>query len=558
VTQTAVVDVAVLGGGLAGLTVAMQLKRLRPATSVVVLEKREHPVPATAYKVGESIAEVAAFYLKDTIGLEDYLRENHLRKMGLRTFCSAGDNTDLTRRVEFGAMRYSPLMNYHLDRGMIENDLVDLAVGAGVELRDRTTVRTVELSEDDGPHTITIGERPDAADERVQARWVIDATGRAGLLRRKLGLGYELPIDVNSCWFRVADRLELDQWTDDYAWRSLVPDENRWKSTTSFVGEGYWIWIINLGSGATSVGIVADPRHHPFERIRRYDAALEWMREQEPLLARHLPADEAELLDFEKVKGYSYGISRTFHKRRWCIVGEAALFLDPLYSTGHDFTAIGNTLATDIISHALDEEPTPELNKRIRMHNRFFLSMAASEISVFHDQLDVYRDAQATGAKFLWDNTTYFSILLLLFRNELMTDIDFMRSMQGMLELNTRINDYTQSCFAQWSREDFDATAAGIPVKTDFLASELFNTPLYDLSPEETRERIVLGIRRLHTISREMVTRFYEAAGRPVPPCPYDAIEPVDEDLVMWTDCDDRVRPTELREPQPAGGWFLR
>src|SRR4051794_12506033 len=109
---------------MAGLTAAMQLKQLRPETSVLVLEKREHPVPATAYKVGESIAEVAAFYLKDTIGLEDYLRENHLRKMGLRTFCSAGDNTDLTRRVEFGAMRYSPLMNYHLDRGLIENDLV--------------------------------------------------------------------------------------------------------------------------------------------------------------------------------------------------------------------------------------------------------------------------------------------------------------------------------------------------------------------------------------------------------------------------------------------------
>src|SRR5947209_20504733 len=56
-------DVAIVGGGVAGLTAALQLKDERPATSIVVFEKRAHPVPDSAYKVGESIAEVAATYM---------------------------------------------------------------------------------------------------------------------------------------------------------------------------------------------------------------------------------------------------------------------------------------------------------------------------------------------------------------------------------------------------------------------------------------------------------------------------------------------------------------
>ena len=55
-------DVAILGGGLAGLTLAIQLKQTRPETSVVVLEKREGPAPLAAFKVGESTVPAGAHY----------------------------------------------------------------------------------------------------------------------------------------------------------------------------------------------------------------------------------------------------------------------------------------------------------------------------------------------------------------------------------------------------------------------------------------------------------------------------------------------------------------
>src|SRR5215831_8320209 len=95
-------DVAVLGGGLAGLTLSIQIKKRRPGTSVVVLEKREGPAPEAAFKVGESTVNIGAWYFGEVVGLRELLLETQLRKAGLRFYMPAGANDDLTRRVEFG------------------------------------------------------------------------------------------------------------------------------------------------------------------------------------------------------------------------------------------------------------------------------------------------------------------------------------------------------------------------------------------------------------------------------------------------------------------------
>lgn len=56
-------DVTIVGGGLAGLTLALQLKSALPTLDVVVVERREYPVPETTFKVGESLVEVSSWYL---------------------------------------------------------------------------------------------------------------------------------------------------------------------------------------------------------------------------------------------------------------------------------------------------------------------------------------------------------------------------------------------------------------------------------------------------------------------------------------------------------------
>ena len=74
---------------LAGLTLAIELKRTRPETSVLVLEKREGPAPLAAFKVGESTVPSGAHYFRDVVGLRDHLTDKHLRKCGLRYWMRA-------------------------------------------------------------------------------------------------------------------------------------------------------------------------------------------------------------------------------------------------------------------------------------------------------------------------------------------------------------------------------------------------------------------------------------------------------------------------------------
>ncbi len=63
-------DITVLGGGLAGLSLALQCRQKLPDAKITVLEKREHPVPEAAFKVGESTVEVAAHYFCECVGAE--------------------------------------------------------------------------------------------------------------------------------------------------------------------------------------------------------------------------------------------------------------------------------------------------------------------------------------------------------------------------------------------------------------------------------------------------------------------------------------------------------
>ena len=62
------------------------------------------------------------------------------------------------------------------------------------------------------------------ADVSTKARWVVDAAGRASLLKRKLGLGKEVGHTINSAWFRLAGGLDLEDWgRDNEEWMARCP-----------------------------------------------------------------------------------------------------------------------------------------------------------------------------------------------------------------------------------------------------------------------------------------------------------------------------------------------
>src|ERR687891_497767 len=103
------VDVAILGGGLAGLCLALQLRRELPEASVLVAEKRAGPAPEAAFKVGESTVDLSAWYFGEVLGLRGHIEADQLPKCGLRFFLPANGNEEISKRLEFGPPFWSPI-----------------------------------------------------------------------------------------------------------------------------------------------------------------------------------------------------------------------------------------------------------------------------------------------------------------------------------------------------------------------------------------------------------------------------------------------------------------
>jgi len=145
------VDVAILGGGLAGLTLSLQLRQRFPDLAVAVLERRSHPVPEATHKVGESSVEIAAHYFEDVLGLGEHLARCQLKKFGFRFFFSE-KRGDLDSVLELGASTHLATPSYQIDRGIFENFLGERSRQSDVEFLDGLIVRGVDLAdgEEDG------------------------------------------------------------------------------------------------------------------------------------------------------------------------------------------------------------------------------------------------------------------------------------------------------------------------------------------------------------------------------------------------------------------------
>ena len=141
-------DVVILGGGLAGLTLSLQLKKEKPGISILVLERRETEAATAAHKVGESTVELGTHYLREVLDIKGYLEEHELPKHGLRFFFPSETKEDIASRVELGPRLRLPVPSHQLDRGTLENYLMKLTQEKGTELLLGAKVSNVDLLAD--------------------------------------------------------------------------------------------------------------------------------------------------------------------------------------------------------------------------------------------------------------------------------------------------------------------------------------------------------------------------------------------------------------------------
>ncbi len=440
-------DIAILGGGIAGLTLALQIKKTRPQTSILVIEKQEHPVPEAAHKVGESTVEIQAFYLRNVLGLQEHLQTQQLPKYGLRLFFSLGDNRDIARRVELGHAVLPPqrVATYQIDRGRLENALGIIIRQAGVVFRDGWKVRRVELQPTREFHRVSILQQQNTRE--IQARWVVDASGRNTLLQRQLGLAKKVSHHANAVWFRMGYRMDVGQWSKNESWQQRIREGHRFLSTNHLMGPGYWVWIIPLSSGSTSIGIVSDPSLHDFDEMNRFERALNWLREHEPQCAEDIEQHLDALQDFRVMKNYAYGCEQVFSDERWCLIGEAGVSLDPLYSPGGDLMAIANSLVSDLIINALNGE---DVEERAAIHNQLFLLFANSWLSTYEHQYPLMGNAQIMVAKVIWDTAVYWAVPGLLYFHDKIRRIADSPALILQLARFSVLSEHVQAFFRDW------------------------------------------------------------------------------------------------------------
>ncbi len=437
-------DVAILGGGMAGLTLALQLKQARPGLSLVVIEKQEHPVPEAAHKVGESTVEIAAHYLRDILGLDAHLQEQQLRKFGLRMFFSTTDNRDIARRIEVGSTVFPPLSTYQIDRGRLENMLGERLQQHQIPFLDGSKVHQIQL-QPDRAHQIQISRAGE--DQTIRARWVVDASGRNALLKRQLGLAQKVGHHANAVWFRVAHPIDIREWTAEPEWHERVTTGDRSLSTNHLMGDGYWVWLIRLASGITSVGIVTDAEKHPFDGMNRFDRALAWLHEREPQCAAVIAEHQDDVQDFRVMKDYSYTCQQVFSGDRWCLIGEAGIALDPLYSPGSDMIAIGNGLAADLILRDLAGEPIGSL---ALVHDKLFLNLANIWLGIYERQYSLMDNAQIMVTKIIWDTAFYWGVFGLLYFHDTFRKLAERPGVAASLTRIATLSNRVQAFYREW------------------------------------------------------------------------------------------------------------
>ncbi|MEE2639868.1 MAG: tryptophan 7-halogenase [Planctomycetota bacterium] len=502
-------DVVILGGGLAGLTLGRQLLTDHPGLRIAIVEKRKFPVQEAAHKVGESTVEIGAHYFGEVLKLKKHLTDDQLPKFGLRFFFKDAFQS-IDEGTEVGGSSFFAAPSYQVDRGRLENYLAENDEKMGARIYSGFKVKSLELGEngaggDAESHTIHLSNREESL--TLKSRWVVDSTGRASLIKRMYDLEEDLGHDINAVWFRVDQQIQIDQWSDDRDWQQLTGKlPRRWLSTNHLMGEGYWVWLIPLASGSTSIGIVADPRIHPLQELNSIDKSMRWLETHEPECADALRDHLDGIQDFLAIRKMSRGSRQVYSKNRWALVGEAAAFLDPFYSPGSDFIAIGNTMAGKLIEEDLAGRSIEHLAPALQS---IFLTLFQNNLLTYRDQYPLFGNPRIMAVKFIWDYAVYWGFPALLYFNRKLTDIGFIQSLSRGVEEIRQLNKEMQDFFREWFKADPEVNATPVFVdqsKIDVMTR--LNAELtHPLEGEELKQQFFRNVELIRDLKDEIQER---------------------------------------------------
>jgi flavin-dependent dehydrogenase len=319
-------DVAIIGGGPAGSTAAALLARA--GRRVIVFEREKFP----RFHIGESLLpfSMQAF---TRLGLhEKFLRAGFVKKYGgeiIGACCDTG-----TRFYFKDGYRSQTDHAYQVTRGDFDKMLLDHATQSGAEVHEQTAVDGIEFSQDGAELTI----RSNGSSRSIRASYVVDASGRTSVLARQFKIK------------KTYDHLHKISIFAHYegVWRPGGIDGTL---TVLVRAIDRWFWLIPLSDYRTSVGVVLDSETFRKSKLSAEDFLQQALAEQPTIAKRMRNARPVSKVYVEA--DFSYRSTRLYGDR-WLLTGDAAGFIDPIFSSGVFLAVFSGEKCADVLNEVLD------------------------------------------------------------------------------------------------------------------------------------------------------------------------------------------------------------
>ncbi len=334
-------DVLVIGGGPAGSTVARLLAR--DGFSVGLLEKDKHP----RMHVGESFLPRNMKLIRD-LGLEQAVgRVAHVPKYGAEFGIG---NNPATRVFTFRDGLIPGLPVFNVERAPFDKMLLDEAKASGVDVFEETPVKDIaNLARDDVRLNTLRGQ--------FKGRILLDASGQGAFLGRALDLRRT---------FKEADRQKV-AYFEHFHGVERLSGEGDGHPCIVMCDEG-WFWIIGLNKDKTSVGFVTHPWFVKTLNISP-KRVLAWAIARCPVV-RHRMRHASGPIDNVIISDFSYRCRPYADAERgYFMVGDAACFLDPIFSAGVTLAMMSAEQTSRNVAELL--RGTVSAEKAARRHIRF-------------------------------------------------------------------------------------------------------------------------------------------------------------------------------------------
>jgi flavin-dependent dehydrogenase len=323
--QTPDFDLAVIGGGPGGSTAAALARRHN--LKVLVVEKERFP----RFHIGESLLPMGNALLRESGAWPRLEAAGFIRKYGASFHLANGA---AMTRIDFSEGLVPGLdYTFQVERSKFDSLLLDNARESGAEVRMETTARSGGVV--DGIHQLRL--ETTAGLQTVTARWVFDASGRDQIFQA----GRKRPLDPSPFPKRVAVYNHF---------RGVARSPGRPGGDTLAIRlENGWFWLIPIDAERTSVGLVTtveamrEARLPPEELFARAVAAS--------VTLRDLFVGSEPVGPFRVTSDYSYFL-KDLSRDRLVLVGDAAGFFDPIFSSGVYMSMLSAKLAVAMMVRA--------------------------------------------------------------------------------------------------------------------------------------------------------------------------------------------------------------